>query len=286
MHKLELTNMTISEKTLSRLRQPEYTGKNRCMPCTVANTLIAAGTSVAVAVGGVVVATPVVGAGAGVAVLGISLLTIYLRGYLLPGTPALTKRYLPPWLLRRFGKEPVLEQHQPVETDETLNPEVTLVRVGALEECADSDDLCLTDSFGESWRGKLAALDTETGRDELLALLDVDTGEVEYSEFGRAFTARLDGQTVGKWESEAAFLADLAAARVFEQHYPDWSTLSVEARGQLLNGLRLFLDTCPNCGGAPAFDAETVESCCSTYDVAAVTCGDCEARLFEARVDA
>jgi len=278
--------MVASDGTFSRFRQPEYTGENRCMPCTVVNTLIAVAASVAVAATVVVVTTPVVGAGAGVAALGVSLLTIYLRGYLVPGTPTLTKRYFPPWLLRLFGKEPVLEHHQPVETDEEFDPEATLVRVSALEECADSDDLCLTDGFGEQWRTELGTLDTETGREELLELLDVDAGEVEYSEFGRAFMAQLDGQSVGKWESEAAFLADLAAARVFEQHYPGWSTLSIEERGQLLNGLRLFLDTCPNCGGAPAFDAETVESCCSTYDVAAVTCGDCEARLFEARVNA
>jgi hypothetical protein len=278
--------MATSDGVISRFRQPEYTGENRCMPCTVANTLIAVGVSVAVAAGGAVVATPLVSAAGGVAVFGGSLLAIYLRGYLVPGTPELTKRYFPPWLLSLFGKEPVLDRHQPVETDEEFDPEATLVEVGALEECADSDDLCLTDSFGEAWHEQLETLDTETGRDELLELLEVDTGEVEYSEFGRAFVAQLDGQTVGKWESEAAFLADLAAARVFAQHYPGWSALSIEARGQLLNGLRLFLDTCPNCGGVPAFDSDTVESCCSTYDVAAVTCGDCEARLFEARVNA
>jgi len=277
--------MATADGVLSRLRQPEYTGENRCVPCTVVNTLIAAGMSVAVAAAGVVVATPAVGAGAGVAVFGVSVLAISLRGYLVPGTPALTKRYFPPWLLGHFGKEPVLAPHQPVETDEGFDAEATLVRVGALTECADSEDLCLTDGFGERWNAELATLDTETGRDELLALLDVDAGEVEYAEFGRAFLAELDGQTVGKWESEAAFLADLAAARVFEQQYPGWSGLSIEDRGQLLNGLRLFLDTCPNCGGTPTFGTETVESCCSTHDVAAVTCGNCEARLFEARVD-
>ena len=278
--------MAASDGVISRFRQPEYTGENRCMPCTVANTLMAAGASGATAVGGAVVAAPLVGTAAGGAVFVVSVLAIYLRGYLVPGTPELTKRYFPPWLLRLFGKEPVLERHQPVETEEGFDPETTLVRVGALKECADGDDLCLTDSFGDSWRTELDSLDTDTGRDELLELLDVDTGEVEYSEFGRAFVARLDGQTVGKWESEAAFLADLAAARVFERHFPGWTDLSVETRGQLLNGLRLFLDTCPDCGGVPTFDAETVESCCSTYDVAAVTCGDCESRLFEARVDA
>jgi hypothetical protein len=104
---------------------------------------------------------------------------------IIPGTPELTKRYFTPWLLRLFGKEPVLEQHQSVETEDGFDPKTMLVRVGALEECAD----------GDSWRTKLDSLDTDTGRDELL---DVDTGEVEYSEFSRAFVARLDGQTVGK----------------------------------------------------------------------------------------
>ncbi len=278
--------MAASDGVISQFRQQEYTGENRCMPCTVVNTLMAVAVGVAVAVGGTVFVAPVVGAGAGVAVLGVSLLAIYLRGYLVPGTPTLTKRYFPPWLLSLFGKEPVLEHQQPVETDEEFDPEATLVQVGALKECPEGDDLCLTEDFGEVWQEELSALDAETGRDELLETLDVDAGEVEYAEFGRAFVARIDGQTVGKWESEAAFLADLAAARVFETHYPGWADLSVEARGQLLNGLRLFLDTCPSCGGAPAFDSRTVESCCSTYDVAAVTCDDCEARLFEARVDA
>jgi hypothetical protein len=113
--------MATSDGVISRFRQPEYTGENRCLPCTAVNTLLAAGLSGAVAAGGLVVTTPVVGAVAGVAVLGVSLLSIYLRGYLVPGTPELTKRYFPPWLLRAFGKEPVLEHHQPVETDEEFD---------------------------------------------------------------------------------------------------------------------------------------------------------------------
>jgi len=42
----------------------------------------------------------------------------------------------------------------------------------------------------------------------------------------------------------------------------------------------------PELRGALTFGAETVVSCCSSYDVVAVACGDCKARLFEARVDA
>jgi len=278
--------MATSDGVIARFRQPEYTGENRCLPCTAVNTVIAVLVSAVVTIGGTLLVRPVVGIAAGLVTLGLSLLAIYVRGYLVPGTPELTKRYFPPWLLSLFGKEPVLDHHQPAGTEESFDPEATLVQVGALEECADREDLCLTDRFSEAWQAELGDVDAETGRDELLGLLDIDTGEVKYTDFGRAFVAKLDGHTVGKWESEAAFLADLAAARVFESHYPGWEDLSVEARGQLLSGLRLFLETCPACGGVPSFDAETVESCCSTYDVAAVTCGECDARLFEARVDA
>jgi hypothetical protein len=51
----------------------------------------------------------------------------------------------------------------------------------------------------------------------------------------------------------------------------------------LLGALRLFIDRCPACGGQPAFGTETVESCCTSHDVAAVSCADCGVRLFESR---
>ncbi len=82
---------------LDPLRQPEYIGENRCTPCTVVNVCIAA--LLAVAVG---VAFPL----AGVVVFVLSLAAIYLRGYLVPGTPTLTKRYFPDRVLALFDKEP------------------------------------------------------------------------------------------------------------------------------------------------------------------------------------
>jgi hypothetical protein len=42
----------------------------------------------------------------GVPVLAGSLALVYLRGYLVPGTPAFTKRYFPDWLLAWFDKTP------------------------------------------------------------------------------------------------------------------------------------------------------------------------------------
>ncbi len=82
---------------LARLRNPAYTGENRCVPCTAVNVAISVVAAAVAAVAAVELAA---------AVLAVSLSAIYLRGYLVPGTPTLTKRYFPPWLLARFGKDP------------------------------------------------------------------------------------------------------------------------------------------------------------------------------------
>lgn len=276
--------MDASNDVLARLRQPEHTGENRCLPCTAVNAviavLLAAGVATAAIAGDVSVA---VGVALGGAVLALCGVAIALRGYLVPGTPRLTKRYLPPWVLARFGKAPGGgESGDSEDGGRAFEPERDLVLAGALEECPEKDDLCLTDSFGADWT---AAIDRvrEAGADraELLAALDVEAGEVSYEEYGDAFRATVDGRRAGTWESRGAFLADLGAARVLADRHPDWEGLGVRQRSQLLHGLRLFLDTCPECGGRPEFGTETVESCCWNHEVAAVSCPGCGARLFE-----
>lgn len=83
---------------IERFRQPEYTGDNRCIPCTTINLIIAVIVSVALGT---------VSLGMGIAVAAVSITIIYLRGYLVPGTPPLTKRYFPDRVLRLFDKTPV-----------------------------------------------------------------------------------------------------------------------------------------------------------------------------------
>lgn len=271
----------MSGETLGRLRQSEYTGENRCLPCTVVNTGIGAVASAGVGAGVASAASPTLGFLAGTGLFAACLLAIYLRGYLVPGTPELTKQYFPAWLLGLFGKEPVTAE----STVTDIDPEEELVAAGALEECADSDDLCLTDEFRDSWVGAIERVKEEgSDRDRLLALLEVDKAAVDFQEYGSAFQARVEGTTVGKWESEAAFLADLGAASTLADRHEHWDRLSLKAQSQLLNGLRLFIDTCPECGGTPEFGTDTVESCCSTHEVAAVSCVECDARLFETPV--
>ncbi len=265
---------------LTRFKQPEYTGENRCLPCTVVNVLIAVVLSIGVGAGLVTVSSPTVSVAIGSGIFLVSAAAIYFRGYLVPGTPELTKQYFPPWLLSLFGKGP----NEGNEYDSDLDPEVALQEIGALEPCPEGDDLCLTEAFRVEWDDEINRVKAaDVSRERLLDLLDIDQGTVEFKEFGDAFQATVDGRVVGKWESEAAFLADLGAANVLADRYRNWEEMPVEEQSQLLNGIRLFIDTCPECGGIPEFGTDTVESCCSTHQVAAVSCADCDARLFESQ---
>ncbi|MFB6073656.1 MAG: hypothetical protein ABEJ89_01435, partial [Haloarculaceae archaeon] len=276
------------------LRNPEYTGENRCSPCTVVNLLI--GGVLAVAVAAILRATTGISAGllGGGLVLFVSLGAIYFRGYLVPGTPTLTKRYFPAWLLAAFGKDPATPAASGVASsaaanesteapaDPELDLESVLLAAGAIEECAGGRDLCLAEDFGGDWHEEMRAVEAaDAGRERLLELLEAGDRDVAFEEFDEAFRARIDGRIVGTWQSHAAFLADVGAARLLRERDPDWERRSIRQRGQLLDGLRLFLETCPACGGPVNLGRDTVESCCTTREVAAVTCEDCGARLFE-----
>lgn len=246
---------------LDRFKQSAYTGENRCLPCTGVN-LVLAGTLSAAAT---VVALPL-----GVVVAVVSLLAIYFRGYLVPGTPTLTKRYFPDWLLQAFDKT----SSQTLDTD--LDIERQLLAVGAVEPAG--DDVRLTDEFGAAWEAEIdrarGDLDRRVG--DLLALDDpsVDTGT--------SVCYVLDsGKVVGQWPSTAALIADVAAVPLLRDRATNWDDLPQTERGRLLAGLRLFVETCPDCGGTLAFSEEEAESCCRFTDVVTYDCTACGARVME-----
>jgi hypothetical protein len=265
---------------LESFRRPEYTGENRCLPCTVVNVVIAVFATGIVAGAALELATPATAAMVGGTVAGVSLLAIYLRGYLLPGTPTLTARYLPDRVLTAFDKEPMLSAGE-VEGD-GVDAETVLVNAGALEPCADGEDLCLTETFRTAWREQL---DRDTDATELLAELGIECDGARTDASGDGCRVFADGGYVGTWESAAAVEADAAASQVLGDSVPEWSTLSTGQRSQVLSGLRLFLDRCPSCRGPTEFGSAAVDSCCTNQNVMAVTCGDCGARLFEKPVE-
>lgn len=278
---------------LERVRKPEYTGENRCPPCTVVNVVLAALLGAALGYGTLVALGTAGGVAVGAAAFLLSVAAIYLRGYLVPGTPELTKRYLPEAVLRRFGKDPTVtgsfaeaEVEEPTERREDVEPEDVLVTAGALEECAGGDDLCLTDDFRASWYDTIAEIrDAGAEKRHLGQALGVEADDLSFEDYiGDAFSAWVGDRTVGVWESNAALIADVAAARELRDRHDDWDALSVPARGDVVYALRVFLDTCPECGAPVVLEQDQVESCCGSQLVAAMSCEGCDSRLFELEV--
>ncbi|QLG49748.1 hypothetical protein [Natrinema halophilum] len=313
------------------LKQPEYTGENRCEPCTVLNLVIAA------VIGSVVARKSRLGGALAVAV---SITLIYLRGYLVPGTPTLTKRYLPPEVLRWFGKDPDPamasglgsddggelteigdpERDQPkresdgsatesvFEEDATVGPaesdggssdvgddgdepatvdlETFFVEHDVLEPCSDRDDLCLTDDFETAWLAAIDPLD-ESGIDAAAAVdafgFDADPDEFDLETRDETRVLLSGSVVAGRWPSRAAVIADVAASQALESWVDDWSEYDSRTKGEVLNSLRMFLETCPS-GGDVQMGEEVVESCCTSHEVVAVTCEETGERLFEQRL--
>ena len=300
---------------VSTLRKPENTGDNRCMPCTVLNVAIATIVGVALSRKSRILSAIAVA---------LSIGLIYLRGYLVPGTPTLTKRYLPPEVLRWFGKEP---EEPPVmsglgaTTDQTENsstkeiqlekfhstsqadnsdgttdtdsqeiePEKYFLELEILESCEGEDDLCLTESFSTAWSEPINKFDDkDISADQTAEAFGFEIIDYEYQTetHGNARVLYRGSKVIGKWPSRAALVTDLGAAAVIETMDSDWNEFDPQEKGQLLNSLRLFFeDLCPGDSGAVKFNEETVESCCQSHDVLAVTCANSGERLFEFPLD-
>lgn len=241
-----------------RLRQPEYTGENRCIPCTVVNLCLAVVAAVAV--------TVALGPVGGVVVLVAALGAIYFRGYLVPGTPTFTVRYFPAWLLELFGKE--------VDLRETLQPiEGAAVR-------ATPEGGRLVGPFESAWDDRIEQMRAAGVTDEDVARL---LGVSEASSVPGDVAYVVDGG-LRQWLSESALLADAAAAGVLEERGGEaWASLDPDARVATLRDLRKYLTYCPLCGGAlDNEETETVETCCTESErVLMATCVDCDIRLIE-----
>ena len=273
-----------------RLRDPRYVGSNRCLPCTVVNLVIAAALALAVAT---------VSVGWAFATLAVAVATIALRGYLVPGTPTLTKRYLPERVLAWFDKGPnpgdapggataasdATGEGSLADDGTPFDPATVLLEAGVLLEDPAVDDFVLEERFHEAWGREARVLADDDADERVLAdFLELDPGSVSTVDSDRDYAAYVEDEPAGRWESRQAFLADLAAAGVLEERWDGWSRLPTARRSELLGSLRLFLETCPSCDGNVGLGTTVVESCCRRYDVLAATCDACDARLFEANV--
>jgi hypothetical protein len=286
--------MSERESPLGRLRQPEYTGDNRCLPCTVVNLVIAAILAGVVAL----LSLP-----AAAAVFILSVLAIALRGYLVPGTPELTKRYLPEKVLRLFGKHPTagtsleaeteedqasvdvdpddLEVFQQIERrrEEGVDPSEFLQDVGAIELCADGEEFCLTETFAERVTTHGDRRTVGEDGEAIAAIFGVEPAEV--TPLDRDYPAVKVDIQVRKWPSVAALTADVATDRALAETTDRWREVPPSQRREILESLRGFHERCPLCGGPVNLGEEVLESCCGTHQVRTVACEGCGQRLRE-----
>lgn len=252
-------------------QKSEHTGGDRCWPCTVVNLGIAAVLSLTL--------VPLSPALAGSFLIAAALVIAYV-GYLVPGTPTLTRRYLPERILARFGK--ASPDPARTRTDGGFGPD-RLVDLGVLE-AHDDGTLSLSQPFADDWGGEIEALrnDQDAQRTALSDLLGIDPDDVavEPIDSTGALSVRLADGSVSQWISRAALIADGAAGRALSSLHPAWTDLSVQERHELLVGLRQFRDRCPACGGAVESRLEDTATCCWTSAAVTARCEDCGDRLY------
>ncbi|SFG40414.1 hypothetical protein SAMN04488063_1932 [Halopelagius inordinatus] len=220
------------------VRRPEYTGDRRCWPCTVVNAFVV------VALAGVFgFLTPV-----GVAVLGVGTALIYLRGYVVPGTPEFAPRLVAELglssLFPHAGDGDQTRRSDDLTDDEDVDGEEllgVLFDAGVLEAAPDGA-LELSAEFRASWDREMATL-RERGDDELAAVVaevapfEAD-GEHAYGGLS------IEGPTRAVWLSRTHGIADAAAVRALAD-----ADVPERFRAHATTPLRMFVETCPDCGG-------------------------------------
>lgn len=283
------------------LRHPEQTGDRRCWPCTAINGALVLGLAGAVGRRW----RP-----AGVAVLAAGAVLIALRGYVVPYTPQFA-----PKLVERlpvdFGKgRPQSDSFTTVSADSatTLDTESEdrVDERSPSDALPDSDSLAVLDADGETVMVALldAGVLVDTGEmlrpsdvfaaDWSTAMADLRESDDEALAAAVADAAPFDGSGAvdGDWvvvegEGKAIHLtlpvaiAETAAIRVMADY-----DVADEVRIEAAQPLRMFVTTCPACGGV--VEETTADQCCGgsggayggvTYEVLA--CADCDALVYE-----
>ncbi|MDS0258931.1 hypothetical protein NDI56_05945 [Haloarcula sp. S1CR25-12] len=282
---------------IDQLQNDAYTGENRCSACTAVNTVLAL-------VGAVLVdrtSRPLIGRrrarGLALATLAISGLSIWIRGYLVPKTPELTKEYMPPWMLAWFDKEPFepdaeLADEEREALGDPIDTEEYLLDHGVVTAEADGQDYVMTEEFQSAWEAKLEALedwpDAESDPDvePVLDLFqgdwsndDVESPRLDVDDH-RVAIMYPDGTQSLYWPSLTAVEADLVTGAVLQAWDEEWDDLDTYQRAKVFQSVRIFIETCPD-GDETVVGEDTVESCCSEHEVATVECTDSGDRLAE-----
>jgi len=268
------------QATVKKIKNEKYTGENRCLPCTIVNVGIAG-----VAGGALWTVSRGVGLLAFVGAVGV----IYFQGYLVPGTPELTKKYLPAVVLRAFGKSPpghgdLTTLSEVSEEDTAIDVEDTLIESGVAQLVDGGEDITLTEPFRSRWREEIQSTSRDVEAERFVEVFGFDVSDYRVERYDEGVAVFTGDQQIAQWPSQAALVADFAATRIAPDWVEGWDELNQVQRGKLLHGLRVFLTECPT-GGPVKLDVNTVESCCSKREVVVARCTESGERLFEQAIE-
>lgn len=239
-------------------RSPEYTGSNRCWPCTMFNIIILG--FVTASIGYVVrplVAVPLAVVGGAV---------VWLRGYLVPGTP-----YFGAYIVARFPLE-VFHSNRSnpspntITTDTDIDPAAlinSLVENSVLQEY--DDRLQLAPAFREQWRDEIC--EVRDLSDDVLASTLVDTlpwvsqSEIVEHEGNSWIVLSNESRSVDEeaWLTVVSATAELAAVRALGNYAPG---MHHERRIAAAPPLQSLLERCPIC--ETPIEETAVDACCGS----------------------
>ncbi|SIR20758.1 hypothetical protein SAMN05421858_1829 [Haladaptatus litoreus] len=240
---------------LERLRKPEYTGENRCWPCTVLNTILLL---LACAVIAVFPKTRSrrLGLASIVGLVGGS--AIALRGYFIPGTP-----HVAPRLAERLGFESHQSNRQPTEAGSLAGDSNEVSGERAMETLLDSgvihavgETLHLDENFRADWRQEMEhARDSDL--EKHVRKVAPDKAVVEVIENGDWVVVSAGGPETEQWLSRPVAIAEVAGVRALADYGIDR-----DVRTQSASALRAFLYDCPDCD--ERLEETTASRCCGS----------------------
>jgi hypothetical protein len=295
----------MSQSPLARLRRPEYTGENRCWPCTAVNAAVVVAASVLVGV-----ASPLLG----VVTLVVGAALVALRGYVVPYTPAFAPRLaaaLPVDVGVGFGHGRRTDGGRQSESlvddgDVDGNALVGRLAEAGVVTADGSGELFLAPELRRTWEAGMRRLrnasDAELAAATASAAPFPAEGRIE-GDGGWVVVTRTDGAggsdrtadadddadagesvpgSTGDqvWLSRAHAIADTAVVAALADH------VDAVTAARAATPIRLFLETCPLCGGD--VEETVVRDCCGGtqgfYDnpeTPVLACAECEEVLYE-----
>lgn len=264
---------------IAGFRRPEYTGENRCWPCTAVNLGVLAALCVPLGL-----LWPAAGAVAGLAGAAV----VWYRGYLFPYTPRLAPRlirWLPgdPFHRRRGGESLETLAGEGSDRGDVDGERVLRTLVESDAVVPDGEGLVLTDRFRTQWTEAMDEL-AGSSPDELanaaLGASSVAASSEAIEGPDRTYVVLSDGSGNVSWLERPVAIAETAAAEVLAS-----LDVPAERRDVAAHAACAFLDRCPACGDDVV--ETSANSCCGgivpTPTVAAprvLACETCDVRFF------